>query len=108
MREPHGRLIATKFNDSVCVRCGRHIEQGELCLHSRPFGVWCLDRCIPEFDEPNGDLGEVVAKLEKLEREERLKGFTKGLLDRYRLVGELSRMQIMCLMPTHEEKVVDW
>jgi hypothetical protein len=88
------KVIATRFEDSFCVRCGEHIPKGTKCNYARPFGVWHLDRCIPEFPEPTGALRQVVVKLVTLESEGRLKGYTQGLLDRYRLLGVLSDAQI--------------
>jgi len=92
-------IIATQYGDSYCVRCGKQFAKGDRVNWSRPFGVWCIERCIQEFPEPEGDLGRAIEVLERLESEGRLKGYTRGMLDRYRLVGRLSDAHIYSVLP---------
>ena len=97
------RIIRTRFEDSTCKRCGRQLAKGELCHYAKPIGVWCITQC-KEFPEPTGDLKVVIDKLTKLEGEDRLKGFTLGLLERYRVTGELSHAQIDCLISRKDKQ----
>ena len=99
------KLIRTKFDDSTCVRCGKEFDKGDLVLYAKPFGVWCEERCIPEFEPPTGALAQAIEVLERLEEEGRLKGYTQGMLDRYRLVGRLSDKHIASVLPAESEVV---
>src|SRR5215467_5430979 len=92
------RIIATRFEDSTCKRCGRRLDKGELCNYAKPIGVWCLEQCV-EFEKPTGDLKRAVDVLERLERENRLVGFTQGLLEVYRVTGGLSQRRIDSILP---------
>jgi len=92
-------VIATQFGDSTCVRCHKRFAKGDQVNWSRPIGVWCIQRCIPEFDEPEGALGEAVEVLERLEFEGRLKPYTAGMLERYRVFGTLSEAHIYSVLP---------
>jgi len=96
------RLIQTKFEDSVCRRCGRTLEKGETCNYAKPIGVWCLVPC-KEFEPLEGDQALALAVLEKLEREERLKPFTLGILERYRVTGQIAMTHVECLLPQDRE-----
>lgn len=91
--------IRTFFTDSVCVRCGKRFAKGDRMMHSRPIGVWCIERCIPEFPEPEGDTALAIDKLEQLEAEGRLNGYTEGILERYRVTGRLSMAHQESLLP---------
>jgi len=92
------REIHTRFEDSVCVRCGRVLEKGELCNYAKPIGVWCLEQCR-ELPLPEGDTLLALRVLERLEREERLNGFTLGILERYRVTGKIAMSHVECLLP---------
>jgi hypothetical protein len=93
------RVIRTKFDDSICCRCGKRFEKNEVVRYAKPIGVWCPDRCIPEFPEPTGQLAEVVAKLLKLEGEGRLKPYTDGILERYRVFGTIAPAHMRTMIP---------
>ena len=98
------REIRTRYLDSVCVRCGRDVEQYERVMWSKPIGVWCVERCIPEFPEPSGDLRLAVGVLERLESEGRLNGYTTGILERYRVTGRMSIGHQESILPQDTER----
>jgi hypothetical protein len=98
------REIRTRYLDSTCIRCGKRFHQFDRVMHSRPIGVWCIERCIPEFPRPEGDTALALGVLERLESEERLNGYTEGILERYRVTGRMSLAHVETLLPQDRER----
>jgi hypothetical protein len=96
---PAGYKRMTLSYPGDCKRCGQRVAAGTVADWKRGSGILHATACeTPDHPEPAGDLALAVDILEKLETEGRLSGFTRGLLDRYRLTGGISEKQITCVL----------